>query len=469
MELLTRVFLLWFTIYTLSVCPNDESLKSPVCRGLYHYRKLVLEPYLLPPIQHALAHPSVAPYVERVKPFVDHTIAVAKPIALRTQSEWNSRVVPQWEKRVVPQWNRHVVPQYRQHLQPHIAKLEAQVAPYVGGFQTEYERLRTAYESRVGPYVRATAISLHRWQRQARPYVVLAAHKTYDGYQHAKPYAIPILQRIQVLLLQLAHFLGEQRRQFVDPHIKKIWDRVNELGNGDTTPLAQARSSVSSSVSKTSASVSSVVHSASEAVVGSASSILPDIVSESESLLAVVPTANPVAPLKDDIPSAYSISSDASTTAGHAASSASPVTEKLASSASSIGSAASSVLSDHVVPVASVASLGSAGIPLVLDEAVPAASTTAEESVITPVPSLADQVDSLAGSLGGEAPAILSHAPASALSAVPEALSTATSTVYAVSPLIDWYIACLDFDRIPPGCGCCRLVRSLCGPCSCCR
>ncbi|EKM50511.1 uncharacterized protein PHACADRAFT_263840 [Phanerochaete carnosa HHB-10118-sp] len=424
-ELLTRVFLLWFTIYTLSVCPNDESLKSPLCRGLYHYRKLVLEPFLLPPIQLALAHPSVAPYVQRSKPYIDRTIAVVKPIALRTQSEWNNRVAPQWKKRVVPQWNRHVIPQYIQHVQPYVTKVEQQVAPYVSRFQTEYG-------TKVDPYVRATVISLHRWQQQARPYVVLAAHKTYDGYLRAKPYAVPIIRQIQLLLLQFARFLGEQRRQFVDPHIKTIWERVNELGNGDATERSQARSSISASFSEAAASVSSSVRpaaqtsssfipAASEAVVGSAVSVLPDILLESESPTAI-PITNPVAALTDAVPSASGVFSSTSIAAEHAMSTVSSMMEDLASSTSSIGSPASSVLST--------------GSSLFLDEALPTASSIAVESIVDPVLSLAARVESSTFSLNDEASSAVSYASASAVSVAPEALSTASSVIRAVSETI---------------------------------
>ncbi|GJE91262.1 hypothetical protein PsYK624_074110 [Phanerochaete sordida] len=425
-ELLTRVFLLWFTIYTLSICPNDESLKSPICRGLYHYRKLVLEPYLLPPIQLALAHPSVAPYVERTKPYIDRTIAVATPIVLRANSEWNHRVVPQWEKRVVPQWNRHVVPQYKQHIEPYVLKIQHEVEPYVTTLQTEYE-------TRVGPYVRTAVINLHKWQHQARPYIVLAAHKTYDGYLRAKPYAIPVLKQIQVLLLEFAGFLGEQRRQFVDPHIKKIWERVNELGNGDATPLAQARSTVSASVSKVAASVSSVIHSApqvtssfipalSEAVVGSASSVLADVVPELQSLPAVVPTASLAANPRSAVSSASSsLSSLASGISDQAVSTASPLVENIASSASNVGSAASSVISDRVAP---------SGSSLVLNEAIPTASSIAVEAVVGPVSSLTEQVKPSALSLSEEVSSTISHASASIASVAPEALSTASSVIY---------------------------------------
>ncbi|KAH9074871.1 hypothetical protein EDB83DRAFT_1876517 [Lactarius deliciosus] len=70
-DVLLRYLLLFFTIYSLSVCPQDVALKSPVCRGLSEYRRLILEPYISPIVHTALSHPSISPYVERVKPYAN--------------------------------------------------------------------------------------------------------------------------------------------------------------------------------------------------------------------------------------------------------------------------------------------------------------------------------------------------------------------------------------------------------------
>lgn len=234
MDLLTRVFILWFTIYTLSVCPTDEKLQSPLCRGLHYYRQLVLEPFVLPPIKLALSHPSIAPYVERATPYANQFVTTAKPIITRTRAEWNARVVPQWNKRVVPLWNAHVVPQWDKYGAPQITRMEQQIEPYRLKAVQEYER-------RLGPHLRLAVYNLQKWQRQAQPYIILVANKTYDGYQKSKPYTIPVLQRLRGLFAHLARFLVAQRRQYVDPHVKTIWDRVIELSSGKSRPLTDSR------------------------------------------------------------------------------------------------------------------------------------------------------------------------------------------------------------------------------------
>jgi hypothetical protein len=54
----------------------------------------------------------------------------------------------------------------------------------------------------------------------------------YDGYSKAKPYAMPILRRIEAFLTRLLLILQTQRRQYVDPHVTKIWEKVKELSSG---------------------------------------------------------------------------------------------------------------------------------------------------------------------------------------------------------------------------------------------
>ncbi|KAI0653160.1 hypothetical protein C8Q70DRAFT_1038131 [Cubamyces menziesii] len=454
-ELLFRIFLLWFTIYTLSVCPEDEQLKSPVCRGLHEYRRLVIEPYIIPPIQQALAHPSVAPYVEKAKPYADFAVRTAKPVVARAQREFDARVVPQWNKRVVPLYYKYAVPQ--------LMKLDAQTAPYRTRAEQEYERL-------LGPYVRRTVAMLDQWQRKARPYVVLAAQKTYDGYQRARPYARPIWEKVKVVVGHLLAVLGEQRRQFVDPHVQKIWEHVKELSGKPQAPTAsQVRHSVSSQlskatsgISKSSAKISSSLASvASSAVSGataipssaaagdllqSVSNVIPEAVTSSEALVDTV------------IQTSEAASSKASVAADKASSTIESATDALKSTASLISSIVSSAVSggsDAVAPsVSSLASAAKSAVHAPLDAApavsedVPAlASSVADSasevvrdagsslsSAATPVadgaaPS-ASSVQSVASSVAGEASVTVTQA----LAPVADALSSIVSPVAEPDP-----------------------------------
>ncbi|KAF9244141.1 hypothetical protein BU15DRAFT_71706 [Melanogaster broomeanus] len=225
LEFLTKLLLLAFTIYAFSVCPQDTQSQSPICRGLTEYKRIVLDPYVIPPLQATLAHPSIAPHIERAKPYVDRAVELTTPILLRTQEEWNLRVVPQWERRIVPEWNKRVVPHWNIYVVPRIELLRATVEPY---------RFRAIHEceQRIAPHARVAMYNLHRWQRQAQPYISVGVSKIQDGYHATRPYVVPWAKQFGHALQQFALFLQEQRQKFVDPHVAKIWEKVKELSRG---------------------------------------------------------------------------------------------------------------------------------------------------------------------------------------------------------------------------------------------
>ncbi|KAG2346832.1 hypothetical protein BDR05DRAFT_959001 [Suillus weaverae] len=251
LDFLTKLLVLVVTVYVFAVCPREAHLQSPVCRGLSEYKRIVLDPYVIPPIQAALAHPSIAPYVDRVT-------EIASPIIFRTQAEWTRRiapqwekrvvpvwinrvvpvftthVVPQWEKRVVPQWQKHVVPQYDKHIAPRLSKLE----PYVARAESYIKQAEAMYMTRIAPHVRTATYNLQRWQQKARPYILLAIQKTQDTYYAAKPHAVPLAKRIVAEVQHALLFLREQRRIFVDPHVAKLWEKVKELSRGSPATSA---------------------------------------------------------------------------------------------------------------------------------------------------------------------------------------------------------------------------------------
>jgi hypothetical protein len=226
--------LLFFTIYFLSACPQDAELKSPVCRGLSEYRRIILEPYILPTVNKALSHPSILPYVERATPYANQAIGIASPVVLRTQHEWNHRIVPQW--------NKVIVPQYHKYLTPQLELASAVTEPYLSALQEKYE-------SSLGPQVRLVINTMNKCQRAARPYILIAADRSYTAYRAARPYMRPVWQRVMRILKQLLVFLRVQRRQFVDPHVARIWERIKELSRGgDETVTAHSPSTPSVSL-----------------------------------------------------------------------------------------------------------------------------------------------------------------------------------------------------------------------------
>lgn len=198
------------------VCPQDKE-QSLVCRGLSEYRRLVLEPYIITPVQNALHHPSVSPYTTPV-------INIATPVLVRTQKEWNARVVPQWNHRAVPFWRRMIVPRWNAYVAPQIEKVTEFTFPY-----------QQAFSKYTAPYVAYAQQAALR----ARPVLIKTAAKAYDGYEVSRPYVGQVylqLQRIPPFAMEYAiRPLASARRQFVDPHVALLVDKVKELSSGSRT------------------------------------------------------------------------------------------------------------------------------------------------------------------------------------------------------------------------------------------
>ncbi|KAK0488627.1 hypothetical protein IW261DRAFT_1440672 [Armillaria novae-zelandiae] len=174
------LFLAVFVAYALRVCPSDYGLQDPVCWGLAKYRTNVVDAYLAPPVRRVVGHPMVRPVVEK-------GAAVLTPLVRRT----------------VRGVEEFVEPRYRAYLKPYvdpITKYASVATPYV----------RKAYAT-VSPYVRGayTAVA---------PYVQKA-------YGFGRP-------RVVGAYRVCVRRLGELRREFVDPHVGKMWIKVVELSRG---------------------------------------------------------------------------------------------------------------------------------------------------------------------------------------------------------------------------------------------
>ena len=167
-------------------------------------------------------------------PYANQVIRIASPVVLRTQHEWNHRIVPQW--------NKVIVPQYHKYLTPQLERVSAVTEPYLFALQE-------SYDSSLGPHVRIAINTMNKCQRAARPYILIAADRTHSAYQTARPYMRPVWQRIMHILKRLLVFLRAQRRQFVDPHVARIWERIKELSRGgDETVTAHPPSTPSVSL-----------------------------------------------------------------------------------------------------------------------------------------------------------------------------------------------------------------------------
>ncbi|KAF8518955.1 hypothetical protein BU17DRAFT_48081 [Hysterangium stoloniferum] len=220
-DIIARIFLLWLTIYTVAVCPEDVELRSPVCRALTEYRRLILEPYVYPPVRAALEHPSIAPTIQRIQPYYNSAIKTTVPIIRRTKYEWRTRVIPQ------VRWFQIRARPYMRQIH---RKYDATLGPYV-------HKLILEYHHKVGPHVKTLELTaLQKW-KTVRPYVrpLWRAAKLLPG----------------VVIRMVGKPLGDARRRWVDPHVAKIWDAVMEQEKANVSNVKAFAESIVSQVSIT--------------------------------------------------------------------------------------------------------------------------------------------------------------------------------------------------------------------------
>ncbi|KXN87676.1 hypothetical protein AN958_08313 [Leucoagaricus sp. SymC.cos] len=269
--LLDRIFYLFlatFSIYALYTCPFDSNDENSVCHSLSTYRTHVLEPYVIPPIRSAINHPAVVqPYEKYAKPVYQSYIEPVTPYvaaaqrrtapyvtsAIRLSQNTTSRI---WRTVVKRCWTRAVVPRYNAYLRPYVNKY---VSPLIK--RTQY------YNHQAEPYVRSfahhTSICAHTAQKYAlftyertRPHVARAYDimKPYAvrGYAQAKPLVSKITDVAQskgkyavseaVIISQVVlGRVGDLRREFVDPHVLRIWEKaVEKSGPSSSTVVPES-------------------------------------------------------------------------------------------------------------------------------------------------------------------------------------------------------------------------------------
>ena len=146
-------------------------------------------------------------------------------------------------------WQRIVIPSYNAYLRPHIQ-------PYLNRWNFFYyskidPRLRATVDEcmlryyKIKPHVDSARRAVWRYSVIAYSEIAPRAHRFYKGVQphlvalwnEARPHIISGLKlfRLQAIkgasalrtyVAMAAVRLGDARRKFVDPHVKRIWDKV---------------------------------------------------------------------------------------------------------------------------------------------------------------------------------------------------------------------------------------------------
>ncbi|KAF9077987.1 hypothetical protein BDP27DRAFT_1310540 [Rhodocollybia butyracea] len=224
-----------FTIYALSTCPTDTQLSNPLCRSLSQYRTHILEPYVLPPIQKALAHPSVAPAVDKfhsveraVTPAVTRAHSIAQPYITRATQFTQRAAVTGYEKAFVPVYNRHIQPSYRKYILPQYKRY---VLPLIEPYLTPLTLQAHLYANKALWLTHRMYLTIVPRAQIAYNRAAPFAERTWAS---VRPHAIKATEVGTRLLAMTLEQSVMARRQFVDPHVIRIWAKVIELSGSST-------------------------------------------------------------------------------------------------------------------------------------------------------------------------------------------------------------------------------------------
>lgn len=101
--------------------------------------------------------------------------------------------------------------------------------------QSYSETISNTYDRYLGPYQRKLE-NVHQLTRRLQQKLLYASAKLYDGYVATRPYIRKIAKQLQRLGPIVSRYittpLGNARREYFDPHVAQIWERVLELSSG---------------------------------------------------------------------------------------------------------------------------------------------------------------------------------------------------------------------------------------------
>ncbi|EJD43697.1 hypothetical protein AURDEDRAFT_114512 [Auricularia subglabra TFB-10046 SS5] len=195
----------FFAIYILAVCPSDSRLEHPICRALDSYQTYIPYSYLRYKLDNALEHPYVAPVVHQTAPYYHKAVHASTPLVNQVQT----------------QWKRHVVPTVSRT----VTRMERWATPYALA-------AADAWHLRVDPYTYRLGRALRPYRRQAEKYTLITIRRMYLAWRAAEPRltaAWDALMTIPPMVLKPALAAWEE---FVDPPVRKMWARVEELAAG---------------------------------------------------------------------------------------------------------------------------------------------------------------------------------------------------------------------------------------------
>ncbi|KAG6811676.1 hypothetical protein H0H92_006331 [Tricholoma furcatifolium] len=227
--------------YTATVCRTDFPRTSSLCQTLDIYRTHIIEPYIKPPIETFIHH--AEPYAEPLKPYAASAAAFTRTRIVSPTSALLDSLALRYHVHVTPRleqfWDGSIKPMYFDVIHPH---LERYTRP-----------IRIFYYSSIIPRIHQGLAYAHMVYLRVRPHAQHYVEKARKNaaaqyekarphllgvYQSVHPHAVVLLNQAQMQALGLANKAGDIRREYVDPHVRKILDKVGENGASSTSSQA---------------------------------------------------------------------------------------------------------------------------------------------------------------------------------------------------------------------------------------
>ncbi|KAF8801363.1 hypothetical protein BYT27DRAFT_7198437 [Phlegmacium glaucopus] len=271
----------FFTLYSFLICSPytttpQKAHSHLICRAETNYKTYILEPFILPPLKHTFSytHSLAKPYISQANIHLEPYIAPVKQVtstvkpyvvqtATTTKRVWKDTLTPLYKNTLKPYYQSTIAPRYDLYLRPYllplVAHLERYCAYYISNpiriqcnrvqlyFSTLYSTHIHSYISHLQPYihrftltVRTTCLfSIDFYDTHIRPtllstWIQVRPHLSF-AFDQGKDISLNAVAGTAKQLRRLAKQLGTQRRTYVDPHIRKIWDKVEENATAKTT------------------------------------------------------------------------------------------------------------------------------------------------------------------------------------------------------------------------------------------
>ena len=221
----------------------------------------------MPPLKRTLSftHSLAKPYISQANTHLEPYLAPVKQItstvkpyviqaATTTKRVWEATLVPFYKNTFKPYYQLVILPRYNLYLRPYLLPLvnhlERYYAYYVSNpiriqvnrlqlyFSTLYATHIHSYISHLQPYIRRFTSTVHTtWLSSVYFYGTYIQPSLQSTWSQAQPHLSFVFDKAKDVSLnaaagtakhlkQLANQVGTQRRTYVDPHIRKIWDKV---------------------------------------------------------------------------------------------------------------------------------------------------------------------------------------------------------------------------------------------------